>query len=57
MTELLTLEPRVAGTDVVEPSVHFAESVDVLHDRARCAWTSLCHYFATNECPQTGTPA
>jgi hypothetical protein len=37
MTVLLSLEPRVAGTEVVEPEAEFgaAKWVD-LHDRARC---------------------
>jgi hypothetical protein len=37
MTALLSLEPRVAGTEVVEPDTDFgaAKWVD-LHDSARC---------------------
>jgi hypothetical protein len=37
MTALLSLEPREAGTEVVEPAAEFgaAKWVDV-HDRARC---------------------
>jgi hypothetical protein len=37
MTALLNLEPRVAGTEIVEPDADFgaAKWVD-LHDRARC---------------------
>jgi hypothetical protein len=37
MTALLSLEPRVAGTEIVEPDADFgaAKWVD-LHDRARC---------------------
>lgn len=56
MTELLDLEPRMAGTEVIEPSASFAESVDVLHERGRCAWTSLCKHYHTKYCPQTGKP-
>jgi hypothetical protein len=37
VTVLLDLEPRVAGTDVLEPEVEFASKKWVdLHDRARC---------------------
>jgi hypothetical protein len=37
MTALLSLEPREAGTEVVEPEADFgaAKWVD-MHDRARC---------------------
>ena len=37
MTALLSLEPRVAGTEVVEPDTDFgaAKWID-LHDSARC---------------------
>ncbi|HEY2575058.1 MAG TPA: hypothetical protein VGI74_02005 [Streptosporangiaceae bacterium] len=37
MTVLLNLEPRMIGTEVVEPEAEFgaAQWVD-LHDRARC---------------------
>lgn len=56
MTVLLDLEPRIAGTDVIEPSANFAESVDVLHDRGRCQDTILCEHN-TRTCPDTGPPA
>jgi hypothetical protein len=37
MTALLSLEPRVAGTEVVEPAAEFGAAKWVgLHDRARC---------------------
>lgn len=38
MTELLQLQPRVAGPDPVEPSADFAaeRSWVHLHERARC---------------------
>jgi hypothetical protein len=37
MTALLSLEPRVAGTEVVEPAADFGAATWVdLHDSARC---------------------
>jgi len=39
VTELLNLEPRDAGTDVVEPEIDFAQKWDSLHDRAKCQVT------------------
>ena len=56
MTALLSLEPRVAGTEVIEPTVYFAESADALHERGRCQDTILCEHH-TNVCPDTGPPA
>jgi hypothetical protein len=45
MTTLLALEPRVAGTDTLDPAAEFAEefdeSVGDLHDAAVCFLTSL----------------
>jgi hypothetical protein len=47
MTALLTLEPRNAGTEVIEPDVPFADSFaeteDDLHDSGRCFITMICH--------------
>lgn len=42
MTALLNLEPRVAGAEVVEPAVVFAENEDRLHDSARCPISLIC---------------
>lgn len=39
MTALLDLEPRDAGSDVVEPEIDFAQTWDSLHDRAKCQVT------------------
>jgi len=39
LTELLSLEPREAGTDEVEPSVEFTREWDDLHDSGRCQAT------------------
>ena len=49
MTALLALEPRAAGTEVIEPDVRFAETEDTLHGTARCPGTILCHDH-TNIC-------
>jgi hypothetical protein len=48
MTALLSLEPRVAGTEVVEPEAEFgaAKRVD-LHDSARCP---ISKPFVTRRC-------
>ncbi|WP_379507595.1 hypothetical protein [Nonomuraea zeae] len=44
MSDLLTLEPREAGTDVLEPAVHFPETVKAQDGRlqADSSW-SLAH--------------
>ncbi|WP_157436057.1 hypothetical protein [Actinospica robiniae] len=36
MRELFELEPRDAGTQVVEPAIAFDEVTTGLHDRSRC---------------------
>jgi len=36
MTELFELEPREAGSLIIEPSVAFDEAGTALHDRTRC---------------------
>jgi hypothetical protein len=48
MTALLNLEPRVAGTEVLEPEAEFgaAQWVD-LHDRGRCI---ISYYHGTAIC-------
>jgi hypothetical protein len=37
MNDLFDLEPREAGSRIIEPSIAFDESVTALHDRTRCA--------------------
>ena len=37
MTALLTLEPRDAGLDIVEPEVEFAGKDNELHELVACA--------------------
>lgn len=39
MSKLLEMEPRLAGTDVVEPDVEFEKRWEELQDRARCPAT------------------
>jgi hypothetical protein len=39
MSELLEMEPRLAGTDVVEPDIEFEQGWEVLEDRAQCPAT------------------
>jgi len=53
MTALLMLEPRVAGTEVIEPDVLFAREEDALHDSARCPISEICHDHS-NVCTATG---
>lgn len=53
MTTLLSLEPRVAGTEVIEPVVAFAENEDSLHDSARCPISLICQDH-TLICGRTG---
>jgi hypothetical protein len=45
MNELHDLEPRIAGTEVVEPDVEFDEEVaaDGLHESDLCSITSVGH--------------
>jgi|GEM_PF-6244151 len=37
MTALLTLEPREAGTEIVEPAIEFVDGFYAEQDRTRCA--------------------
>jgi hypothetical protein len=53
LTALLSLEPRVAGAEVIEPAVSFAENEDRLHDSARCPISLICQRH-TNICGDTG---
>ncbi|MEV5704956.1 hypothetical protein [Actinoallomurus sp. NPDC052274] len=39
MSTLLEMEPRLAGTDVVEPAVDFEKHWDDLTERAECPAT------------------
>ena len=39
MSKLLEMEPRLAGTDVVEPVVEFEKRRDDLAERAECPAT------------------
>jgi hypothetical protein len=41
MQALISLEPREAGTEVIEPAADFGDSEDSLHDRGRCPATCL----------------
>jgi hypothetical protein len=50
---LLALEPRVAGTEVIDPAGCFAESEDSLHDSARCPVSKVCMDH-TDICTTTG---
>jgi hypothetical protein len=42
VTALLELEPREAGTEVVDPIIDFGGGQDDLHVRNRCAASSVC---------------
>lgn len=42
MTAILSLEPREAGAEVVDPIIEFGEGHDDLHMRTRCAASSIC---------------
>ena len=41
MTALLSLEPREAGVEVVEPTIEFHDGFYAEQDRTRC--TGCCH--------------
>jgi hypothetical protein len=42
MGALMSLEPRDAGTDVLEPVAEFAEQADYLHGGGKCSYTLGC---------------
>lgn len=52
MTALLALEPRDAGTSVVEPDVEFDSKWDVLRTRTKCHG---CCVDSSHEIQITGT--
>ena len=53
LTALLSLEPRVAGAEVIEPTVSFTGNEDSLHDSARCPISLICQRH-TELCGDTG---
>jgi hypothetical protein len=53
LTALLSLEPRVAGTEMIEPAVPFAGNNDSLHDSARCPISLICQRHS-ELCGDTG---
>ncbi|MBO0804564.1 MAG: hypothetical protein J2P25_16005 [Nocardiopsaceae bacterium] len=53
MNAAQTLEPRVAGTETVEPVADFGGTVSELHERTRCAASEVCGNTATTACINT----